>query len=198
MKRILLFLLVIAGSISTAFSQPNITADQQGQLWNVSNNYFGTVNANTIDGGSFLDSVKNTTSYLSLSNWYRTGKNAFDSARILKLNAPTTSNGYYVPYSWGLTGRGEISATANVLKASTTSSVTPTVIITPQQSPNGINGWVAIPGTTAATVTPSSRTAVSSITFNISDVFQRYLRFQVNSTDTCSVQMFYNFKPKTY
>jgi hypothetical protein len=195
MKNLIFFLALCSSYFATA--QNYLVPDKAGQFWNTSNGYYGTINANTIDAGNSLDTANNTTIYLYQSDWDRTGRYAFDSARVLQKNT-SGSGPYYLPYSRGLNGPGTLSMTAILLKASITSTVTPSVVITPEQSPNGSTGWVAIPGVTAATVTPSSRSVTSSTTFNIADTYQKYLRAKIVSTDTASVKVFYNFKPKSH
>ena len=199
MKNLFLFLLFAVFSIG-ATAQPYVFPDEIGQFWNTSNGYYGLVNAGTVDGGTFLDTVNNTTGYVGYAKWPSksgTGVTIFDSARILKKNPAPSSGGYYIPYSYGMDGHGQLSLTVVTYKASKVSSVNPTVVCTPQQSSNGIDGWNAIPGVTALTLTPTSRTAAVTATINIQYIYTKYTRMQIASTDTSSVRVTYDYKRYT-
>jgi len=197
----LFFLSLFCLLSSVIFAQPYILPDKQGQLWNVANGYYGTINANTVDASVALDSIFATTKVFYLAEWYRipaSGITPYDSARILKINK-SGSGPYYQPYTWGYTGKGTLSITAQCYKASTSNTVTPTVTVTPVQSPDGIVGdYVTIPGITVATLSPTSRTASANCTFNQLDIYQRYFGVSVTVTDSASCRILFNIKAKTY
>ncbi|MBX2906184.1 MAG: hypothetical protein KF744_09110 [Taibaiella sp.] len=196
MKRYLIFTVLL--SMAAVFfsppvgAQPYVLADRAGQLWNTSNGYYGRVNATTLDACVLKDSVLNTTKYFSIASW---GRN-YDSARVLAKNSSSTP--YYQPYSQGVPNSGTISYTASVWRYSTVA--TPSVLITPEQSPTGLaNSWTQVPGTTTATVAPTSSSTASTCTFNFT-LYQRYGRLKVvcGSSDSAVIQSYYNFKPSGY
>jgi len=167
---------------STSFAQ-----SRYGQLWNTANGYYGTVNASNVDACTKLDTVKGTTAYLSLAFWDVMGQYKYDSARILKYKGSSFTP---VPYTLGLSGRGTLSITANAYKGAVNS---PTTVLTLEQSPNGVNGWITVPSVSVQTVTPTSTTTATVATMNVSEAYQKYYRLKVTTADTAKINAFWNW-----
>lgn len=168
MKNVLLIALLFISFAASAQS----TGDYS-QMWNTSSAYYGTVTSSTI--GSQIDTSAGATKYFTTSYWKKT---TYDSARI----SPVRGNGIF-------------SITFVSLKGGFVATASPTVVVTPEQSPNGIV-WSAIPGQTAATVVPTSKTVAVNTSFNLSDVYNPYLRLKTVTTDTAAIQVFGVFKAR--
>ena len=98
-----------------------------------------------------------------------------------------------VPALWPLIGGGKISFTSIYLKASTTSTATPTVVSTLQRSTTGATGtWGDVPGATVFTVTPTSATTPQVRTVDVTYNLGLYYRWQhVVTVDTASLKSNY-------
>lgn len=98
-----------------------------------------------------------------------------------------------VPALYPLIGGGSISFTNIYLKASTTSTATPTVVSTLQRSYSGATGtWGDVPGATVFTVTPTSATVPLVRTWDVTYNLGLYYRTQnVVTVDTASMKAFY-------
>ena len=93
-------------------------------------------------------------------------------------------------------GTGTISFVVSALKAQTTTTVSPTVVITPQMSFDGnSNSWANVPSVTVATLTPTSATVPVTTAYTFSANYAPYYRMKITTTDTASVKnWFYNNK----
>lgn len=173
--------------VAATYAQTPMTATS-GQLWNVSSAYYGTINANTVGACTAIDTAKGTTVYLSIASWLTTGTNMYDSARVVN-----RAKGTYrpVPFTSGLpTGRGTISLNINAYKAAVNN---PTVVITAQESANGVDGWVTVPGVSVQTITPTSTSTETVGVFNISEAYNKYYRVKVTTADTAKFRGFWQW-----
>ena len=143
------------------------------QMWNVTSEYYQT--ATPANLGTQLDTVVNTaTVNLTTSRHYFTGNyQGGDTVQTAPVN-----------------GTGAITLTASVLKA----SGTPTVTVTAQMSPDGVN-WAQIPGTTVATLSPTSTTVPVTTVFYFRDKQEKFYRLQYSGSASSSVaiQAFFYF-----
>lgn len=103
-----------------------------------------------------------------------------------------------LPTAYKIIGQGTISFVTSCLKASTTSSNNPVVVMTPQGSFDGTN-WANIPGVTAGTVTPTSATVPLTTKWEFTANNSVYYRIKYSvTTDTASVQAWYFFNKIGY
>lgn len=175
MKLRILFALCFALLTSNTFGQLlpfSNTYEKYSQMWNISNVYYNVPTSTTL--GQQKDTVINTTKYLWTSNF---GKGLVNSDTFTP--AP-------------LTGYGAATFDIHVLKAATTSTVTPTVNIILQHSPNGTD-WATISGGTFA-LSPTSKTVPKDTSVTINPIASRFFRWGVSTTDTISVKGSYFFK----
>jgi len=138
-------------------------------MWNISNTYYGTVNATTV--GNQLDTINGATGYFTSSYW----KSNYDSARL----SPLVRD-------------GNLALDITCLRGGAS---TPTVTVTPQQSGDGIT-WCTIPGITVATLTPSSLTVPTTTAFNFLDIYGRFERLMVTSVNAAGCAAHLTYKQK--
>jgi hypothetical protein len=167
MKRFLLALICAIFS-TVAFGQ-TAPADIYGQMFNLSNTYYGTYNG--------VKMVKDTAN----------GGTVSLQVGVFKKNGTTFTG----PYLWSYSGRGTVTLEAAVYRVGT---LTPTITVTPQQSIFD-STWAQIPGTTIATLSPTSRTVPLTTAFNIATSPSRNYRLLLTVIDTCSVHADYLIRP---
>lgn len=168
------FLLAIAGAALISWTTKPYTNHYEvySQMWNVSSVYYNTPTASNL--GTQLDTAKGTTIYLSVSAFNPIGSHSstdtFDYIALPK-------------------GQGTVSYTISALRAAV---LTPTVLVTPQVSFDGIV-WAPVPGVTVATLTPSSLTVASTYNYQFSTKYAPFGRLKCVATDTASLQAWYYF-----
>lgn len=147
--------------------------ESYSQMWLLGNNYFQT--ATPANLGTQLDTVVNTaTVNLTTSKHQFTGN----------------YQGLDTVLTYPVTGTGAITLTASVLKC----TGSPTVTVTPQMSPDGVN-WTTIPGAVTATVVPTSLTIPVTTSFYYRDKQEKYMRLSYtgSGSSTVSIQAFFYF-----
>lgn len=167
LKSLLLAILLIpVFAYAQPLARPNVNPSpfsQYGQLLNLSNTH-PSVTKDSTSG----------TLYLTTGYWN-------NNAAV-----PT-----YLPTLYPVIGRGLITFTQYYVKASSTSTLNPVCVSTPQGSNDGYS-WTNIPGVTAATVTPtavySATVTPASAAWEFADNYFLYYRIKNTvTTDTAAI-----------
>lgn len=190
MKLRLLSILLLASSvgfcqIKDIKSPPEIML----QLGNTSNVYHNTITTANQGTGLLLDTTSNATAlYLQTVGYaFLTGQGSgvkFNGVAIPTVNSDTL---YPIP----LNGQGTLSFFAKVYKVTGTD----TIVVTPVQSMDDKQSWVAVPGVTSQTLTPTSLTVpleadftINSSGFDITKAARHYgIKFVGNGSSTMAV-----------
>lgn len=171
MKNILFFLLILSTFTASAQRLPfNNQLEAESQLWYTGNVYFNTPTSANL--GQQLDTVTNTATLNLYSSQF------FFNYKQSVVNADTALP---APVGGG-TGWGAITLTSQVYKC----TGTPTVTVTPISSSDGIV-WAQIPGTTVATVVPTSLTIPLITKFSITTVTDRYYGLQITGSGSSTI-----------
>jgi hypothetical protein len=191
MKRISVILSFLLALCFSSFAQLPSTApvtgpfDTHSQMWNTSNVYrnvpfwFNNLNTNL---GTQIDTAQAQTIYLYTAKLY-------PNYQASVVNADTFQPASVPP------GSQTISFIANVWKGQlVTTTVNPTVVITPQASFDGIV-YANIPGQIAATLTPTSGLKANALTakWDLTALQGNFFRIKnVVTGDTAAIQNFWD------
>lgn len=147
-----------------------------GQGFNTASVYYNIPTQTTINKGTpVLDTGTNATPFtISIAGLFVGIANA-DTFNVFPLN-----------------GTGDLTLTVPILKC----TGTPTVTVTPYQSPDGYN-WAPTPGISTATVTPTSLTdaSASTCTFTFKKTARYvYVKITGSSSSTYSAQLYWYYQ----
>jgi hypothetical protein len=175
MKKSLIFIAIILCSI-VSFSQTYApvfsSLDASSQMWNTSNVYRNSITTSNL--GQQIDTIKSTTASFYISKWVTPSSSSVNNDTFVI--AP-------------LYGTGNLTIYGSFLRAGAV--VTPTITATVYSSPNGLNCWSSVG--TFSTTGASSLTVPAVVSTSFTKNANWYYT-KVTSTDTASVQLYYDFK----